>query len=138
MENLKNIINTIRYIGAAIGSMAVYFFGGWDLLLQILITLTVLDFITGVLSAAYNKKLSSDIGYIGIVRKIGIYIIVAVACLLDSLMNTNLVLRGATIGFYIVIEATSILENWGTMGLPLPKVIRVALKQLKDKMEGDE
>ena len=138
MENFKNIIIAFKCAGAAIGSVAAYFLGGWDLLLEILITLTVADFITGVLSAGYNKKLSSDIGYKGIVRKIGIYIIVAVACLLDRLMNTGLVLRGATIGFYIVIEATSILENWASMDLPLPRVIRDALKQLKDKMEDDE
>ena len=100
MENLKTIILALKCAGAAIGSVAVYFLGGWDLLLEILITLTVIDFVTGVLSAGYNKKLSSDIGYKGIVRKIGIYIIVAVACLLDKLMNTGLVLRGATIGFY--------------------------------------
>ena len=71
-------------------------------------------------------------------RKIGIYIIVALACLLDKLMGTNLVLRGATIGFYIVIEATSILENWSKMDLPLPKIIREALKQLSEKMGDDE
>jgi len=138
MDNLKTIILALKCAGAAIGSVAVYFLGGWDLLLEILITLTVIDFVTGVLSAGYNKKLLSDIGYKGIVRKIGIYIIVAVACLLDRLMNTGLVLRGATIGFYIVIEATSILENWGSMELPLPRVIRDALKQLRDKMEDDE
>ena len=112
--------------------------GGWDLLLEILITLTVIDFITGVLLAGYNKKLSSDIGYKGIVRKIGIYIIVAVACLLDRLMNTGLILRGATIGFYCVIEVTSILENWASMGLPLPKGIKDALKQLRDNMGDDD
>ena len=138
MENLKNIFNAFKYAGAAIGSMAAYFLGGWDLLLQILITMTVFDFITGVLSAGYNKKLSSDIGYKGVVRKIGIYIIVALACMLDKLMNTGLVLRGATIGFYIVIEATSIIENWASMDLPLPKVVRDALKQLRDKMGDDE
>jgi len=138
MDNLKTIILALKCVGAAIGSVAVYFLGGWDLLLEILITLTIIDFITGVLSAGYNKKLSSDIGYKGIVRKIGIYIIVAVACLLDRLMNTGLVLRGATIGFYIVIEATSIIENWASMDLPLPKSIRDALKQLRDKMEDDE
>lgn len=138
MENIKTIITAFKYAGAAIGSVAAYFLGQWDLLLQVLITLTVIDFITGVLSAGYNKKLSSDIGYKGIVRKIGIYIIVALACLLDRLMNTGLVLRGATIGFYIVIEATSIIENWGQMGLPLPKVIKDALKQLREKMGDDE
>jgi toxin secretion/phage lysis holin len=135
---MENIMTTLKYIGACIGSALAYFLGQWDILIQILITLTVFDFITGVLSAGYNKKLCSDIGYKGIVRKIGIYIIVALACLLDKLMGTNLVLRGATIGFYIVIEATSILENWGSMGLALPKVIREALKQLKDKMGDDE
>jgi len=97
---MENIITAFKYAGAAIGSVAAYFLGGWDVLLQILISLTVFDFITGVLSAGYNKKLSSDIGYKGIVRKIGIYIIVALACMLDRLMNTGLILRGATIGFY--------------------------------------
>jgi len=37
-----------------------------------------------------------------------------------------------------VIEATSILENWGAMQLPLPQVIKDALKQLRDKMGEDE
>jgi len=138
MENLKSIISILKYVGAAFGTVAAYFLGGYDLLLEILITLTVIDFISGILSAAYNKKLSSDIGYKGIVRKIGIYIIVALACLLDRLINTGLVLRGATIGFYIVIEATSIIENWGNMELPLPKVVKEALKQLKEKMGDDE
>ena len=76
---MDNIITVLKYAGAAIGSVAAYYLGGWDLLLQILITMTAFDFVTGVLSAGYNKKLSSDIGYKGIVRKIGIYIIVAVA-----------------------------------------------------------
>ena len=134
---MENIITTLKYAGAAIGSVAAYYLGGWDLLLQILITMTVFDFITGVLSAGYNKKLSSDIGYKGIVRKIGIYIIVAVACMLDRLMNTGLMLRSATVGFYIVIEGTSILENWASMELPLPRGIKDALKQLKQNM-GDE
>jgi phage-related holin len=58
----------IRYIGAFIGSALAYFLGQWDILIQILITLTVFDFITGVLSAGYNKKLCSDIGYKGIVK----------------------------------------------------------------------
>ena len=128
MENL----NSIKYSFAAVGSAAAYFLGGWDLMLKILVTLTVLDFLTGVLAAIYNKCLSSEIGSKGIVRKIGIYIIVAVAYLLDTLMNTNNVIRGAAIGFYISIEGLSIVENWSRMELPLPKAVKDALAKLKE------
>lgn len=132
MENLKTVFNTIKYSFAAVGSAAAYFLGGWDLMLKILVTLTVLDFLTGVLAAIYNKCLSSEIGSKGIVRKVGIYIIVAMAYLLDTLMNTNNVIRGATIGFYISIEGLSIVENWSRMELPLPKTVKDALARLKE------
>ena len=128
MENL----NSIKYSFAAVGSAAAYFLGGWDLMLKILVTLTALDFLTGVLAAIYNKCLSSEIGSKGIVRKVGIYIIVAVAYMLDSLMNTNNVIRGAAIGFYISIEGLSIVENWSRMELPLPKAVKDALAKLKE------
>lgn len=128
MENL----NSIKYSFAAVGSAAAYFLGGWDLMLKILVTLTVLDFLTGVLAAIYNKCLSSEIGSKGIVRKVGIYIIVAVAYMLDTLMNTNNVIRGAAIGFYISIEGLSIVENWSRMELPLPKAVKDALAKLKE------
>ena len=128
MENL----NSIKYSFAAVGSAAAYFLGGWDLMLKILVTLTALDFLTGVLAAIYNKCLSSEIGSKGIVRKVGIYIIVAVAYMLDTLMNTNNVIRGATIGFYISIEGLSIVENWSRMELPLPKTVKDALARLKE------
>ena len=134
MENVERIITWIKISGAGICSALSYFLGGWDLLLQILVTLTVLDFITGILAAIYHKCLSSEIGSKGIVRKIGIYIIIAVACLLDQLMNTNMVLRGAVIGFYITVEGLSVIENWGRMELPLPSAVKNAIRQLKEKV----
>lgn len=138
MGNVERIITWIKISGAGICSALSYFIGGWDLFLEILVTLTVLDFITGILAAIYHKCLSSEIGSKGIVRKIGIYIIVAVACLLDRLMNTSFILRGAAIGFYITVEGLSILENWGRMELPLPKPIKNALLQLKENQEDDD
>ena len=129
---MENTISWIKISGAGICSALSYLLGGWDLMLKILVTLTVLDFISGMLSAFYHKTLSSDIAFKGIIRKTGIYIIVAVAFLLDQLMNTNNILRGATIGFYIAVEGLSIVENWASMELPLPKAVRNALTQMKE------
>ena len=138
MENIKLFITWLRLSGAAVCSVLVSVLGGWDLSLKILVTLTVLDFITGILTAIYSHTLSSEIGSKGIVKKIGIYIIVAVACLLDQLMNTNFALRGAAIGFYITVEGLSIIENWSKMDLPLPGIIKNALLQLQQKKEGGD
>lgn len=106
--------------------------------LKVLVIMTVLDYLTGVLAALYLKQLSSNISYKGIIKKIGIYIIVTAAYLLDQAMNTGIVLRSMAIGFYTATEGISLLENWGRMDLPLPDVIKNTLAQLKKKNNGGD
>ena len=130
---MKNIIS---FITGTLATTLVYFLGGWDVALQILLLVVALDYITGVCKAIYNKKLNSEIGAKGIVKKIGYFIVVALAVLLDRTMGDTGALRTLVIYFFVANEGISILENWGAMKLPLPKKLVDTLEQLKNK--GDQ
>jgi len=103
--------------------------GGWDTAIESLFTLTVLDFITGVILAACNKTLSSDIAVKGIAKKIGIYTLIAVVVAGGEYLG-NEDLRGIVIGFFIAAEVISIVENWANFGLPIPPQIKNILLDL--------
>ena len=122
-----------RYIVAIGGSLVTYLLGGWSALVQILVTFVVIDYITGVLAAAYHGKLDSNIGLKGIAKKVFIFVIVACGHLVDGAMGTNNIVRDAAIYFYIANELLSILENAGEIGLPVPDVLKNAIERLKGK-----
>lgn len=126
--------NLVGAAGAGAGSLLVFLFGGWDTLLMVLVCMSVIDFISGILAATYEGHLNSQVGYKGIIRKVGIYLIVALACLIEKATGTEL-LRSAVIGFYIAMEGISIIENGGRCGLPYPQILRDKLEQLKGKEE---
>ena len=126
---MKNFINLIS---GTLATTLVYFLGGWDIALQILITVIVLDYVTGVFKAIYNKKINSSVGLKGIIKKIGYLIIVAVAVILDKIAGNTGAIRTLVIYFFVANEGISILENWGGMGLPLPQKIFDVLEQLKN------
>lgn len=130
---MKNIIS---FITGTLATTLVYFLGGWDVALQILLLVVALDYITGVCKAIYNKKLNSEIGAKGIVKKIGYFVVVALATILDRTMGDTGALRTLVIYFFVANEGISILENWGGMKLPLPKKLVETLEQLKNK--GDQ
>lgn len=134
----ENIILWIKLSGAAACTFITNMLGGWDMALKVLVIMTVLDYLTGVLAALYLKQLSSNISYKGIIKKIGIYVIVTAAYLLDQAMNTDIILRSMAIGFYTATEGISLLENWGRMDLPLPDIIKNTLAQLKKKSNGGD
>lgn len=127
--------DTIKYICGGLSALLTYLFGGFDLILSILLSLIIIDYITGVLSAIYNKELSSEVGYKGIFKKVGILAIIALAHLVGQAMGIEWV-RDAIIGFYIANEGLSILENIGEVGVPLPQKLLSLLNQLKD--DNDE
>lgn len=127
-----NILNLLKGVAALIGGAVSYILGGFDNMLFILVILSVIDYISGILAAAYLQKVDSQIGYKGILKKIGIYCVVAVANLLDMAMGTDLI-RGAAIGFYMAMEGISILENMGRMGLMIPQKVSDMLVQLQGK-----
>src|SRR5690554_426919 len=119
----KDFLNVIALFFTSIITALSWALGGWDLALKTLMLFIVADYITGVLSAIYHKKLNSNIGYRGIIKKIGILIIVAIAFKLDEFTGAN-VLRTFAIGFFVANEGLSILENWGKMGLALPDILK--------------
>jgi len=126
---LKNIVN---FITGTLATMILYYLGGWDVALQILTLIVILDYVTGVCKAIYNKKLNSEVGLKGIVKKLGYFIVVAVAVILDRVMGDTGAIRTLVIYFFVANEGLSIIENWGGMGLPLPQRLTDLLEQLKN------
>lgn len=124
--------NTINFVTGTLATTLVYFFGGWDIAIQMLLIIIVLDYITGICKAIYNKKVNSSIGLKGIVKKVGYLVIVGVAAMLDRIVGDTGAIRSLVIYFFVANEGISILENWGGMGLPLPQKIIDTLEQLKN------
>lgn len=127
---MKNIINVIISITCTIIN---YAFGGWDVPIQLLTLIVLLDYVTGVLKAIYYRQLNSEIGFKGIIKKIGYFVLVAVAVVTDKITGNTGTIRTLVIYFFVANESLSILENWGTIGLPIPQKLRNILEQLKRK-----
>lgn len=136
---MKEFWNTIQLIFAAIGGWLGYFLGGCDGLLYALLAFVVIDYITGVMCAVIDKKLSSEVGFKGIFKKVLIFLLVGVANILDvQVIGTGSVLRTAVIFFYISNEGVSLLENAAHLGLPIPQKVKTVLEQLHERSESEE
>jgi len=106
--------------------------GGWDTLLQVLVIMVCLDYASGILAAFVEKKLNSEVGFKGIAKKVLIFVLVAVAYNIDQAVGT-VIIRAATISFYIGMEGLSVMKNAGRAGLPLPEVLVKALEEVQKK-----
>ena len=136
---MKEFWNTVQMVFAAIGGWLGYFFGGCDGLLYALIAFVVIDYITGVMCAVADKKLSSEVGFKGICRKVLIFLLVGIANVLDvQVIGNGSVLRTAVIFFYISNEGVSLLENAAHLGLPVPDRIKTVLEQLHNRAEKED
>jgi toxin secretion/phage lysis holin len=136
---MKEFWNMIQVVIAGIGGWLGYFLGGCDGLLYALVLFVVTDYITGVMCAVNDRKLSSEVGFRGICRKVLIFILVGIANIVDqSILGSGSVLRTAIIFFYISNEGISLLENAARLGLPVPKKLQYVLEQLKKDAEEDE
>lgn len=139
--SMKEFWNTIQLIFAAVGGWLGWFLGGCDGLLYALVLFVVLDYITGVMCAVVDKKLSSEVGFKGLFRKVLIFSLVGIGHALDAqVIGSGSVLRTAVIFFYLSNEGVSIVENAAHLGLPIPEKLKVVLEQLHDRAEkgGDE
>jgi toxin secretion/phage lysis holin len=135
---MKEFWNMIQLVFTAIGGWLGYFLGGCDGLLIALIVFVVADYITGVMCAIVDRKLSSEVGFKGICKKVLIFMLVGIANILDvQVVGTGSVLRTAVIFFYLSNEGISLLENAGHLGLPIPKKLMEVLQQLHDRSEED-
>ena len=131
----------IQMTVAAIGGWLGYFLGGMDGLMIALIIFMVLDYITGLMCAITDKKLSSAVGFKGICKKVLILMLVGVANVVDiHIVGTGSALRSAVICFYLSNEGLSLLENAAHIGLPIPDKMKDVLAQLhgrEDKSSTD-
>ena len=135
---MKEFWNVIQAVFAAVGGWLGYFLGGCDGLVTALVVFVVVDYITGVMCAISDRKLSSAVGYRGVMRKVVIFILVGVASLLDThVLGEVGILRTAVIFFYISNEGLSLLENAAHLGLPIPEKMRLVLEQLHDRSEKE-
>ncbi len=136
---MKEFWNTIQLIFTAVGGWLGYFLGGCDGLLYALIAFVIIDYITGVMCAVIDKRLSSEVGFKGIFKKVLIFLLVGVANILDvQVIGTGSVLRTAVIFFYISNEGVSLLENAAHLGLPIPQKVKTVLEQLHERSESEE
>ena len=128
---MKDIINTLQLVVAAVGGYIGYFLGGWDGFLYALVAFVVIDYLTGIMVAILEKRLSSEVGFRGIFKKVLIFSLVAVAHIVDSqLIQTGSAVRTAVIFFYLSNEGISIIENTAKIGLPIPEKLKTVLEQL--------
>ena len=131
---MKEIWNWIQLGIAAIGGLLGGFLGGLDGFLYALIAFVVIDYITGVMCAVVNKKLSSEVGFKGIFKKILIFCMVAVGHIIDTrilgVAGDGSAIRTAVIFFYLANEGISLLENTTRLGLPVPDKLKEVLAQL--------
>lgn len=124
----------VQTAAAAIGGYLGYFVGGVDGLMTALILFMVMDYITGLMCAVADRKLSSAVGFRGICKKVLIILLVGVAHIVDlHVVGTGSALRSAVVCFYLSNEGVSLLENAAHLGLPVPEKLKAVLEQLHDR-----
>ena len=122
-----------------IGGWLGYVLGGMDGLLIALVVFITIDYITGIMCAVIDKKLSSEVGFKGIFKKVLILMLVGIANVIDMhVVGTGSALRGATVCFYLSNEGLSILENTVHLGLPVPEKLKEVLSQLHNRDEKEK
>lgn len=135
---MKEIWNGIQIVIAAIGGWIGWFLGGCDGLLVALVIFVIIDYITGFMCAIVDHRLSSEVGFRGICKKVVIFLLVGIAQILDvNVIKTGSILRTAVIFFYLSNEGVSILENAAHLGLPIPEKLKTILEQLHDRADRE-
>lgn len=129
---MKYFINNITSV---ILTTFIYLLGGMDIALKSLIIIMMIDYITGIASAIYNKKLSSKIGFKGIIKKFSYLCVVALSVVIDNLISQDGVIRTLVIYFFVANDGLSIIENMAEMDIKLPKKLVDSLEQIKGKGE---
>lgn len=133
MESIKSIICSLA---SFLSTLFIYLLGGLDIALQSLIVVMIFDFISGIASAFYNKKLSSKVSYLGIIKKLSYFCAIALGVVIDKLTGSTGIIRSLIIYSFVANDGLSIIENLAEMNIKLPQKIIDSLEQIK--MKGDE
>lgn len=136
---------TIKWIAGIGGGIASFLFGGWTSLLSTLTLFAMFDYVTGFMAAAKEGKLNSNVGWQGIAKKIGMFVLLAVSHHVDMhlpnllpffpFLEGKTVLRDGATAAFLANETLSIIENCRRLGVRIPSVLDRALDQLKNHTE---
>lgn len=129
---MKHLISDVFSV---ILTTVVYLLGGVDIALQSLLIVVVIDYLTGIASAIYNKELSSKVGFKGIIKKFCYLLVVALSVVIDNLLGQSGLIRSLVIYFFVANDGLSIIENMAEMNIKLPQKLIDALEQIKKKGE---
>lgn len=136
MSKIQIIIDSIA---GAVGAVLGFMYGEVNGLFWALIAFMALDYITGVIVAVIEKRLSSEVGFRGLAKKFLILVFVAVGHIADTyILGGTPAAMSAVMLFYIANEGISIVENASALGLPVPQKIKNVLRQIKSKSGEDD
>ena len=133
---MTEFLTNFKLIISVIGGAIMAALGGCDKLLLILACFVLVDYISGVVLAFKQGKLNSMKGFIGVLKKAMIFLVIIIAHLLDELTGIGAI-RSMAVFFYISNEGISILENLGKLEVKIPQKIKNVLEQLEDKHDED-
>lgn len=133
---MEKMFNWISLVTGVVGGVFTAAMGGIDKFLVALAIFVVIDYLTGIIKATYQKKLSSEIGFKGIAKKIFIFLAIGVAVTLEGLIGGAIPLREITICFYLANEGISLLENMSEF-IPMPGKLKDVLLQIRGNQESD-
>ena len=138
VTDMKEFWTGTQVVFTGLGGWLGYFLGGCDGLLYALVLFVAVDYITGVMCAAADHKLSSEVGFRGIFKKVMIFVMVGIGQVLDvQCLGSVGILRTAVIFFYLSNEGVSLVENAAHLGLPIPAKLKAVLEQLHDRAEKE-
>ena len=129
---MKHLISNVFSV---ILTTFIYLVGGFDIAIQSLLIVIVIDYLTGIASAIYNKELSSKVGFKGIIKKFSYLLVVALSVVIDNLLGQSGLIRTLVIYFFVANDGLSIIENMAEMNIKLPQKLIDALEQIKKKGE---
>ena len=131
---MEKLFNWASIVFGAAGGFLSGVLGGWDKWLAALVVFVCLDFATGIVKGIFQHRLASEICFKGIVKKVFIFVVVAIGVVLQSLVGDNLPLRDIVVCFYLANEGISVLENIAEF-IPLPAKLKEVLLQIREKSE---
>lgn len=133
---MDKLFNTFSMVVGVVGGVLSYWLGGWDILLKTIVFLAVVDYVTGLIKGVYLKQLSSEIGFKGLLKKIVMFIVIAVSFVIQQLIGGTIPLREVVIMFYISNESLSLLEN-AAIFVPIPDKLKSVLLQLREDQDSE-
>lgn len=136
-ELIEKLFNTLSVASGILGGLFAAFLGEWDILLKTMVVLVVLDYITGIMKAIYKKEVSSEIGFIGILKKAMIFVVICFSYMIQLLMKNAIPLREIVLMFFIANEGLSLLEN-AAIFIPIPQALKDVLLQLRNQSNSED